>query len=98
MCMPTECVCFVCVRICCICVYVKVDRDAVPRVSLSIDTYLLPLPDINNDILLRSLSTHILYRDRFHDPLTEPNSFEQLELNFGDIIDFQNIDVYSQNI
>ena len=41
---------------------------------------------------------HILYRDRFHEPLTAPNSFEQFELNFSDIIDFQNIDVYLQNI
>lgn len=40
---------------------------------------------------------HILYRDRFHDPLTAPNSFEQFKLNFDDI-DFQNIDMYLQNI
>lgn len=41
---------------------VKVDRDAVPHVSLSIDTYLLPLPDINNDILPRSIYTYFISR------------------------------------
>lgn len=41
-------------------------------------------------------AAHILYCDRFHNPLTEPNSFEQLELNFADIV-FSKY-AYSQNI
>jgi len=47
-----------CVRVLYMYVCIKVDRDAVSRVSLSIDTYLLPLLDIN--ILPRSIYTHFI--------------------------------------
>jgi len=59
VCGGRVCVC-VCVYLHMLCVYIKVDRDAVPRVSLSIDTNLFPLPDINNNILPRS--THFISR------------------------------------
>ena len=95
MCM---CILRACVRACacvCIymcCVYIKVDRDAYHCQSIR------TCSPCQISTITFYPAPHILYRDRFHDPLTAPNSFEQFELNFGDIIDFQNIDVYLQNI
>ena len=85
------CVC-VCVYLHVLCVYIKVDRDAYHCQSIR------TCSPCQISTITFYPAPHILYRDRFHDPLTAPNSFEQFELNFGDIIDFQNIDVYLQNI